>query len=101
MEWSCSSEWLTKGFAPILYQVLKNQERSLGMRRRSTRSEVEVYFKLLEWPAKVKWGWGPIYSPHRFMIVGGVRILDISNLDRVCPMGDSNSLKFGWVGYIR
>jgi hypothetical protein len=39
-----SSEWLTQGYAPILSQVLKNQERSLGMRRRSSRSKVEVYF---------------------------------------------------------
>jgi hypothetical protein len=29
---------------------------------RSSRSEVEVYFQLLEWLAKVRRGWGPIYS---------------------------------------
>jgi hypothetical protein len=44
--------------------------------------------------------WGPIYSPYRFMTVGGVRISDISDLDQICLMGDSNWLKFDWVGYI-
>jgi hypothetical protein len=33
--------------------VLRNQERSLVMRRRSSRSKLEVCFKVLEWPAKV------------------------------------------------
>jgi hypothetical protein len=70
MECSCSSEWLTQGFAPFLSQVLKNQERSLGMRRRSSKSEVEVYFQVLEWPAEIEEGWGSIYSSHRFMTVG-------------------------------
>jgi hypothetical protein len=36
-----ASEWLTLRFAPILSQVLKNQERSLGIRRRSSRFEIE------------------------------------------------------------
>jgi hypothetical protein len=36
--------------------MLKNQERSLEMRRRSSRSEVEVYFQVLEWPAEVRRG---------------------------------------------
>jgi hypothetical protein len=40
LQCSCSSEWLTQGFTPILSQVLMNQERSLGMRRRSSRTEV-------------------------------------------------------------
>jgi hypothetical protein len=31
----------------------------------------------LEWSAEVRRGWGPIYSPHRFMTVGGVRTSDI------------------------
>jgi hypothetical protein len=35
------------------------------------------------------------------MTVGGVRRSDLSNLDQICPMGDSNWLEFGWVGYIR
>jgi hypothetical protein len=70
------------------------------MRRRSSRSEVEVCFQLLEWPTKVRRGWGPIYSPHRFMTIVGVRTSEISNLDQICPMGDSNWFEFGWVGYI-
>jgi hypothetical protein len=44
---------------------------------------------------------GPIYSPCRFMTVGCVRTSDISDLDQICPMGDSNWPKFDWVGYIR
>jgi hypothetical protein len=35
------------------------------------------------------------------MTVGGVRTSDISDLDRICPMGISNQLNFGWVRYIR
>jgi hypothetical protein len=35
------------------------------------------------------------------MIVVGVRTSDISNLDQICPMGDSNWLEFDWVRYIR
>jgi hypothetical protein len=46
-------------------------------------------------------GWGPIYSTHRFMIIGGVRTSDISDVDRICPMGGSNWLEFSWVRYIR
>jgi hypothetical protein len=34
------------------------------------------------------------------MTVGGVRTLDISELDQICPMGDSNLLEFGSVRYI-
>jgi hypothetical protein len=45
-------------------------------------------------------GWGPIYSPHEFMTIGGVKTSDISNLDRISLMGDSNWLEFGYVGYI-
>jgi hypothetical protein len=70
------------------------------MRRRSSRSEVEVSFECLEWPAEERRGWGLIYSPHTIMTVGGVRTSDISDLDWICPMGDSNWLEFGWVGYI-
>jgi hypothetical protein len=55
----------------------------------------------MEWPAKPRREWGPIYSPHTFITVGGVRTSDISNLDRICPMENSNWLNFGWVGYIR
>jgi hypothetical protein len=71
------------------------------MRRRSSRSEVVVSFECLEWPTEMRRGWGPIYSPCAFMTVGGVRRSDLSNLDQICPMGDSNWLEFGWVGYIR
>jgi hypothetical protein len=60
------------------------------MRRRSSRSEVEVYFQLLEWLAEVRRGGETIYNPHRLMTVGGVRTLNISDLDQICPMGDSN-----------
>jgi hypothetical protein len=35
------------------------------------------------------------------MIVGGVRTSDISDLDRICPIENSNWLRFSWVGYIR
>jgi hypothetical protein len=38
--------------------VIKNQERSIVMRRRSSISEVEVYIQLLEWLAEVRRGWG-------------------------------------------
>jgi hypothetical protein len=44
---------------------------------------------------------GPIYSPHAFITVGGVRTLNISDLDRICPMKNSNWLRFGWVEYIQ
>jgi hypothetical protein len=47
----------------------------------------------------VRRGWGPIYSPHIFITVGGVRTSDISDLDQICPMGDSIWLEFSWVGY--
>jgi hypothetical protein len=40
------------------------------MRRRSSKSEAEVYFQVLEWLAEVRRGWGSIYSPHRFLTVG-------------------------------
>jgi hypothetical protein len=43
--------------------VLKNEGRRLEMRRMSSRSEVEVYFQVLEWLAEVRRGWGSIYSP--------------------------------------
>jgi hypothetical protein len=89
------NEWLTQGFSPILSQVLKNQERSLGMRRRSSRSKVGVSFECLEWPAKPRGEWGRIYSPHTFITVGGVRTSDISDLDRIRPMGNSKWLNFG------
>jgi hypothetical protein len=45
--------------------------------------------------------WGPIYSPRAFITVGGVKTSDISDLDRICPMKNSNWLRFGWVGYIQ
>jgi hypothetical protein len=80
--------------------VLKNQERNLGIRRRSSRSEVEYYFQLLEWPAEVRRGWRPISSPHIFMTVESVRTSDISDLEMICAMRDSNWLTFGWVGCI-
>jgi hypothetical protein len=80
--------------------VHKNQERSFGMRRRSSISEVEVSFECLEWPAEPRGEWGPIYSPHTFITFGGVRPSDISELDRICPMGNSKWINFGWVGYI-
>jgi hypothetical protein len=35
------------------------------------------------------------------MTIGGVTTSDISDLDRICPMGDSNWVKFSWVAYIR
>jgi hypothetical protein len=35
-------------------------------------------------------GWGSFYSPDTFITVGGVRTSEISDLDRICPMGDSN-----------
>jgi hypothetical protein len=35
------------------------------------------------------------------MTVGGVRTSDISDLDRIYPMGHSNLLKFCWVRYIQ
>jgi hypothetical protein len=35
------------------------------------------------------------------MIIGGVRTSDISDVDRICPMGGSNWLEFSWVRYIR
>jgi hypothetical protein len=95
MECSCSNEWLTQGFAQILSQVLKNQERSLKMRRRRSRSEVEVSFKCLEWPAEPRGEWGPIYSPHTFITVRCVRPSDISDLDHICPMGNLKWLNFG------
>jgi hypothetical protein len=80
--------------------VLKNQERNLEMRRMSSRSEVEVSFECLEWPAEPRGEWGPIYSPHTFITVGGVRTSDISDLDQICPIGNSKWLNFGWVRYI-
>jgi hypothetical protein len=43
---------------------------------------------------------GLFIAPHTFMIVGGVKTLDIFDLDWICPMVDSNWLNFGWVGYI-
>jgi hypothetical protein len=46
-------------------------------------------------------GVGTIYSPHTFITVRGVRTLDISDLDRICSMGDSNWLEFDWVGSIQ
>jgi hypothetical protein len=49
----------------------------------------------------VRRGWGSFYRPHTFITIGGVRTSEISDLDQICPMGDSNWLKFGWVGYIR
>jgi hypothetical protein len=55
----------------------------------------------LEWPAEVRRGWRPISSPHIFMTVESVRTSDISDLEMICAMGDSNWLKFDWVGYIR
>jgi hypothetical protein len=55
----------------------------------------------------VRRGWGPIYSPHIFITVGGVRTSDISDLNRICPMGDSNwfRIRLGriypmWLRYI-
>jgi hypothetical protein len=51
------------------------------MRRGSSRFEVEVYFQMKEWPAEVRRRWGPIYNPHRFMTVGGVRTSNISDQD--------------------
>jgi hypothetical protein len=42
--------------------MLKNQERSLGMRR-SSRSEVEVYFQVLEWLAEVRRDGGLFIAP--------------------------------------
>jgi hypothetical protein len=35
------------------------------------------------------------------MTGGGVRTSDISDLYQICPMENSNWLKFSWVGYIR
>jgi hypothetical protein len=62
---------------------------------RSSRSKVEVSFKCLEGPAKPRGKWGPIYSPHTFITVEGVRALDISDLDQICLMGNSKWLNFG------
>jgi hypothetical protein len=33
--------------------------------------------------------------------VGAVRTSDISDLDQICPMGDSSWLEIGWVRYIQ
>jgi hypothetical protein len=38
---------------PILSQMLKNVERSIEIRR-SSRSEVEVYFKVVAWPTEIE-----------------------------------------------
>jgi hypothetical protein len=65
--------------------VLKNQERSLGIRRRSSIYEVEVYFQVLEWPAEVRRGWRFIYSPYKFLTV------EVSE-HRIYPT---------WIGYVR
>jgi hypothetical protein len=43
-------------------QLLKNQERSLGVRRRSSRSEVQVYFQVK------KWCWGKLPQYHETSI---------------------------------
>jgi hypothetical protein len=44
----------------------------------------------MEWPTEPREEWGPIYSPHTFITVGGVRTSDIFDIDRICPMGISN-----------
>jgi hypothetical protein len=69
--------------------------------RRSSRSKVEVSFECLEWSAEPRGWWELIYSLYTFINVGGVRTSDISDLDWICPMGNSKRLNFGWVGYIR
>jgi hypothetical protein len=50
--------------------------------------------------SRTKGEWGPIYSPHTFITVGGVRTSDIFDLDQICPMENLKLLNFGWVGYI-
>jgi hypothetical protein len=59
----------------------------------------ELKFKCIfsSWSGQPKQGgeWGHIYSPHTFITVGGVRTSDISDLDQICPMGNSNWLNFG------
>jgi hypothetical protein len=39
------------------------------MRRRSSRSEVEVYFNVVEWPTEIEKWWGYLY-PHKIITVG-------------------------------
>jgi hypothetical protein len=70
MEWSCLNEWLTKEMARILSQMLKDVERSLGMRRRSSRSKVECFFKILEWSTEFEGVRAPFISPHFERVVG-------------------------------
>jgi hypothetical protein len=56
----------------------------------SSKYEEDCLFQLLEWPTEPMREWGPIYSPHTFITVGGVRTSDISDLDQICLMGNSN-----------
>jgi hypothetical protein len=44
--------------------------------------------------------WSAFYRNLEKLAVGAVRTSDIFDLDRICPMADSNWLEFGWVGYI-
>jgi hypothetical protein len=72
---SCLNEWLTQGMAPFLSQMVKNVERHLEMRRRSSRSKVEWFFKVVEWPAVGEKGWWPFIThptpyTHTILTVG-------------------------------
>jgi hypothetical protein len=64
-----------KEMPPILSQMLKNEERSLG--ERSFRSEFECLFKV-EWLAEIEKRWGP-FIPHTISDRWGVRLSDISD----------------------
>jgi hypothetical protein len=55
----------------------------------------------MEWPAEARGSGALFIAPHTFITVGGVRTSDISDLDKICLMENSNSLNFDWVGYIR
>jgi hypothetical protein len=52
-----------KEMSLILAQVLKNRDRMLGERRRSSRSEFECLFEVEEWPSKIDNRLGLLYPP--------------------------------------
>jgi hypothetical protein len=47
---------MIKEMPPILSQILKNEERSLGQRRRSSKTEFGWFFEVVEWSSKTTWG---------------------------------------------
>jgi hypothetical protein len=68
--------------------MLKNVEINLGMRM-SSRSKVEVYFKVMEWPSEIERDGGYLYPPQNYNR-WGLKTSDIFDHGRICSMGDSN-----------